>query len=187
MDSFDLTTAPDRIAPPYGFMFLFLAIGIGLVASASIIFRLTKSGEGGVRGWLRGNAWVMLLFGLIWTGFTSWMSVGEIRSAQAARAAVLNGSLQTLEGCLEYFRPGVAMPGRSGGDERWAVRGRAFTYSAGEIRFAYHLVEPRGGIVHRDSRVRVTFIRSDFHRRDDIVRLEVSQNACPDAPDAPRP
>jgi hypothetical protein len=168
-------------------MLLFLVIGIGLLASAWIILRFTKSGQGGTRGWLRRNAWLMLPFGLIWSGFTLWMSVGEIRSAQAARTAMLNGSYQTLEGCLDYFRPGEAMPGRgTSGDERWAVKGHAFSYGAGEVRFAYHKVEPLGGIVHRDSRVRVSFVRSDFHRRDDIIRLEVTQAACPDSPDAPR-
>lgn len=187
MDTFDLTTTPDRIAPPYGFMVLFLTIGIGLVAFAWIIFRLTKPGQDGTRGWLRRQAWLMLPFGLICTGFTSWMSVGEIASAQAARAAVLNGRYQTLEGCLDYFRPGVARPGRStSGNERWAVRGHAFSYGAGEFRFAYHQVEPLGGIVHRSSRVRVSFVRSDFHRTDDIIRLEVTRAACPEAPDAPR-
>ena len=186
VDSFDLIATPDRIAPEYGFIALFLIVGLGLLLAAGIIFRLTNAKRGETTDRLRGMAWFMVPFGVIWLSFTSYMSIGEIQTARSAREDVLSGNYRTLEGCLDYFRPGEANPGKTiAGDERWAVNGHAFRYGAGQVRFAYHKVEPLGGIVHRRSRVRVAFIRDDFLSRDDIVRLEVVQNACPPAPDAP--
>ncbi len=186
MDTFDLTQTPDRISAQWGFIFLFLAIGIGLLVAAWIALRLTTAGRSGAGGRLRHLTWFMIPLGLLWTGFTLWMGSGDIRSARAARENVLQGDYQTLEGCLDYFRPGAANPGKTvAGHERWAVRGHAFSYGSGEARFAYHKVEPLDGIVHRHSRVRVSFIPDEFLGRDGIVRLEVTQNACPDAPDAP--
>lgn len=188
VDTFDLIDTPARISPEYGFIALFVIIGVGLLLAASIILRLTTAKRGeGVDG-LRGMAWFMLPFGVIWLGFTSCMGVGEIRSAGAARGDVRAGNYRTLEGCLDYFRPGQANPGKSiAGDERWAVEGHAFRYGSNQVRFAYHKVEPLGGIVHRRSRVRVSFIHDDFLNRDDIVRLIVVQESCPPAPDAPTP
>ena len=75
---------------------------------------------------------------------------------------------------------GIMQPG-------WAVDGHALRYGTGQIRFAYHKVEPLGGILHRRSKVRFSFIQDDFLQRDDIVRLTVVQNACSPATDAPGP
>lgn len=188
VDTFDLIATPDRISPAYGFIALFLIVGVGLLLAAWVILRLTKAKRGETVDRLRGMAWFLISFGVIWLGFTSYMGIGEIGSVAAARDNVLSGNYRTLEGCLDYFRPGVPNPGKTiAGDERWAVDGHAFRYGAGQIRFAYHKVEPLGGIVHRRSKVRVSFIRDDFLHRDDIVRLAVVQNACPPAPDAPGP
>ena len=186
VDTFDLIATPDWIVPQYGFIVLFLSVGVGLLLAGWIILRLTDAKRGEAVNRLRGVAWLMVPFGAIWLGFTSFMGVGEIQSVAAARKNVLSGNYRTLEGCLDYFRPGVAKPGKTiAGDERWAVNGHAFRYGAGEIRFAYHKVEPLGSIVHRRSKVRVSFIRDDFLQRDDIVRLIIVQDSCPPAPDAP--
>lgn len=188
VDTFDLIATPDRINPEYGFIALFLIIGVGLLLAAWIILRRTNAKRGEIVDRLRGMAWFMVPFGVIWLGFTSYMGVGEIQSVSATRKDVLSGRYRTLEGCLDYFRPGAANPGKTiTGDERWAVDGHGFRYGAGQMRFAYHQVEPLGGIVHRRSIVRVSFIRDDFLHRDDIVRLIVVQDACPPAPDAPSP
>jgi hypothetical protein len=186
VDAFDLIATPDRIVPQYGFIALFLIVGVGLLLVGWIILRLTNARRGEAVNRLRGVAWLMIPFGVVWIAFTSFMGLGEILSVAAARKDVLSGSYRTLEGCLDYFRPGVAKPGKTiAGDERWAVSGHAFRYGAGEIRFAYHKVEPLGGIVHRRSKVRVSFIRDDFLQRDDIVQMIIVQDACPPAPDAP--
>lgn len=188
VDTFDLIETPDRISPAYGGIALFVIIGIGLLIAAWNILRLTNAKQNENQDRLRSMAWFMIPFGLIWLGFTSYMSVGDIQSAHAARRDVVGGNYRTLEGCLDYFRPGAASPGKSiAGDERWAVNGHPFRYGANQSRFAYHQVEPLGGIVHRHSKVRVSFIRDDFLSRDDIVRLIVVQGACPPAPSAPNP
>ena len=186
MDTFDLTNTPDRIGPQYGFIGLFLIIGLGVLIAAWTVLRLTKTKRGGDVDRLRRLAWFMIPFGVVWISFTSYMGVGEIRSARATRESLHRGSYRTLEGCLDYFRPGDASHGKSiAGDEQWSVNGHAFRYGAGQQRFAYHKVEPLGGLVHRRSKVRVSFVHDDFLGRDDIVRLEVVQNTCPAAPDAP--
>lgn len=188
VDTFDLIETPDRINPEYGFIALFVIVGVGLLLAAWAILRLTKAGRNEIGDRLRGMAWFMIPFGVIWLGFTSYMGVGEMRSAGAAREDVITGNYLTLEGCLDYFRPGDANPGKTiAGHERWAVDGHAFRYGANQARFAYHKVEPLGGIVHRRSRVRVSFTRDEFLNRDDIVRLIVEQDACPPAPNAPNP
>ena len=188
MDTFDLIETPDRITPSYGGMALFMILGIGLLLAAWFILRLTNAQRDENLDRLRNMAWFMIPFGLIWLGFTSYMSVGDIESARAARRDVVGGNYRTLEGCLDYFRPGAVSPRRSVlGNERWAVNGHPFSYGANQSRFAYHKVEPRGGIVHRRSKVRVSFIHDDFLNRDDIVRLIVVQGACPPAPSAPNP
>jgi hypothetical protein len=188
VDTFDLIATPELISPDYGFMALFVVVGFGMLIAASIALRLTKAKRGETVDRLRSMAWFTLPFAMIWLGFTTYVAIGEVRSIDAARKSVLSGNYYTLEGCLDYFRPGEANPGRTiAGDERWAVNGHPFRYGAGQVRFAYHSVEPRGGIVHRHSKVRVSFIRDDFHGRDDIVRLIVVQEACPPAPDAPGP
>ncbi len=90
----------------------------------------------------------------------------------------------TLEGCLDQFHPGIINPGKgTAGNERWALGGHEFSYGDNEIRFAYHVVEPKGGLIHADSWVQVSFGRDDFLHRDDIVRLTVKPHSCPPAGD----
>lgn len=187
VDTFDLIETPDRISPEYGFFALFVIVGVGLLLAAWMILRLTNAERSETVDRIRGMAWFMTPFGVIWLSFTSYMGIGEMQSVGAARKDVLSGNYRTLEGCLDYFRPGEATPGKTiAGDERWAIDGHAFRYGANQVRFAYHKVEPLGGLVHRRSKVRVSFVHDDFLGRDDIVRLEVVQNTCPAAPDAPR-
>lgn len=184
MDIFDLTTAPAQIAPDYGFMGMFLAIGIGLLLVGGAVLRFTKRGVFEPLDRMRRLAWFAIPFSVIWLGFTSCMGLGEVQSTNTVRAKVLRGEFQTVEGCLDYFHPGSGLPERSiAGDERWSVRGKGFRYGSNQIRFAYHKVEPLGGIVHARSRVEVSYLYDPFLGRDDIVRLKVTQNACPAAPD----
>jgi hypothetical protein len=58
------------------------------------------------------------------------------------------------------------------------VGGRQFSYSAIETGSpAFHGSETYGGPIHRDSKVRIGFVR------DKIMRLEVQDHVCPPAPE----
>jgi hypothetical protein len=134
----------------------------------------------------RGWRWrkYMLVFSVAWLGFTVFMTFSEIRDTARIRALVARGEFATLEGCLDYFKSGYPHGTKStAGNERWRVQGTEFDYGQGEIRTGYHLVEPRGGAVHRDTKVRVSFVTSQFYKRREIVRLAVAERACPPAPD----
>lgn len=186
VDTFDLIATPDCIGPEYGFMVLFLAVGVGMLCAALVLLRFTRGRRSETLIQLRHMGWCLMPFSVIWLGFTSYMSLGDIQSARVTRELVQDGKYRTLEGFLDYFRAGKANPGKTiAGDEKWAVDGYPFRYGVNQVRFAYHKVEPLGGIVHSNSWVRVSFTRDAFLGRDDIVRLEVKQNACPPAVDAP--
>lgn len=186
MEVFDLTHSLNQIKPAFWYDALFAVVGLGMLVVAVIILRSVKRGQGDTSDRIRRIGWFLLPFSLFWITFTSWMNYQDIRHAYAVRREVAQGRYFVREGCLEYFRAGVASPGKStAGNERWKVEGREFSYGAGEVRFGYHAVEPRGGIVHPHSRVRVFFVEDEFLGRDDIVRLEAQARACPSAPDAP--
>lgn len=145
-----------------------------MLFSALVLFRFTRGRRGERFIQFRHMGWFLLLFSVIWLGFTFYMSLGEIQSARVTRELVQGEKYRTLKGCLEYFRAGKANPGKTiAGDEKWAVDGYPFRYGANQVRFAYHKVEPLGGIVHSTSWVRVSFTRDAFLGRDDIVRLEI--------------
>lgn len=170
--AFDLTSNPERIQPAYGFFALFMVIGLVLLGIAIFLLR---------QRW-RGRKY-MLVFSVIWLGFTGFMTFKEIEDTARIRASVERGEFVTLEGCLDYFKPGYPQGSKTTtGNERWSVRGTEFDYGQGEVRRGYHLVEPRGGAVHRDTKVRVSYVPSIFYRRKEIVRLIVSERACPPAP-----
>jgi hypothetical protein len=169
--AFDLTANPEQIQPAYGFYALFICIGLALFAIA--IFRLHG-------GWRRGAS--TLVFSVAWLAFTAFMTFDEIRDTARIRTLVANGDFVTIEGCLDYFEPGSPDGSKTtAGHERWSVQGTEFNYGQGEVRRGYHLVERRGGAVHRDAKVRVSFVTSQFYGRREIVRLAVAERACPPA------
>lgn len=183
MEVFDLTQSLDRIRPNFGIDFLFFAAGCLIAGIAFLCLRYGKRDGSDHEQRVRRTGWWLAALALFWIPFISIMSWGDISQAYAARREAAQGRLRTLEGCLDYFQAGVANAGKStAGDERWRVGGRAFSYGSNEIRYAYHAVEPLGGIVHADSWVRVSYHVDKFLDRDDIIRLETRPHFCPAAP-----
>lgn len=173
MDVFDLTRHPDRISPAYAFDLTFVAIGLGL--TGAILYLCCRGRRG---------ALFYLPLVLAWLIPACWMTWHDIRHTNAVRTQVQRGQFASVEGCLDQFHPGLSAPSESdSGLERWKVAGREFYYGADEVRLGYHQVEPGGGLVHADSRVRVGYVRDEVRGHNDIVRLEVTQHACPPAPD----
>lgn len=173
LDVFDLARDPDQIGPAYLFFLTFVALGLGL---SGFTLYLTRCGRKG--------AWLYLLLALAITAGACWAMLHEIRHAGTMKAQVQSGQFASVEGCLDQFHPGLASPGESdAGQEQWSMAGQLFDYGADEVRLGYHAVEPGGGMVYADSWVRVGYVRDDMLARNDIVRLEVIQHACPAAPD----
>lgn len=173
LDVFDLTRNPDQIGPAYLFFLLFVVIGVGM--SGGMLY-LIRSGRRG--------AWFYLLIALFITGGACWALLHEIRHVDAVKAQVLSGRFASVEGCLDQFHPGLDSSSEAdSGTEQWYVAGQLFEYGPDEILLGYHATEPGGGIVHADSWVRVGYVRDEMLARNDIVRLEVRQHACPAAPD----
>ena len=180
MEPFDLIQAPDRIRPEFVFDALFLGVGPGLLLLAIFVLRRAKGSVGYSGDRIRNLAWFLVPFSTIWICFTGVMCGEDVRHAYAVRSDVQQGRYMTLEGCLDRFHPGLINAGRTtAGNERWAVGGHEFSYGNSQMRFAYHRVEPWGGLVHADSRVQVSFVPDEFLGRDDIVRLRVEPHACP--------
>lgn len=176
VDVFDLAQHPDRISPAYVFFLLFVAMGIG---GSCFMLYLIRSGRKG--------AWFYLLLTLAIAVGACWELLHEVRHAAAVKAQVLSGRFATVEGCLDQFHPGLASSSEAdSGVEQWFVGGQLFDYGPDEIRLGYHATEPGGGIVHADSRVKVGYVRDEVLARNDIVRLEVVQHACPAAGDYAR-
>lgn len=176
LDVFDLTRNPDLISPAYLFFLTFVVVGLSMVGFTSYLTRFGRKG-----------AWFFLLASLAITVGACWALLHEIRHVRAVKAQVLSGRFASVEGCLDQFHPGLASSGESdSGVEQWFVAGQLFDYGPDEIRLGYHATKPGGGIVHADSRVRVGYVRDDLLARNDIVRLEVTQHACPAAPDYAR-
>lgn len=168
---FDLTAHPDRIEPPYGFYAVFLVAGAILLALAiaSIRFR-----------WRRRSS--LSIFAGVWVCLCGTLIAIDARDVVDVRSAVLARRLERIEGCLAYFRPGLTYGTKTtAGNEVWSVRGAVFSYGAGEARAGYHLVEPSGGVVHPDSRVKVFFVTSPAYGRKEIVRIDVAGHGCPSA------
>lgn len=168
---FDLTANPTQIQPAYWFYALFFAIGACLLAVARLMSR---------RG--HRHSHFMLALSVLWLIITAAFTLIDIEDTYRVRALVGHRAYTTVEGCLEYFSPGDP-GGARGGNERWSVRGMEFDYGQGEVRRGYHLVEPRGGAVHPDTKVRVSFVTSEANDRREIMKLTVEQHACPSAPD----
>ena len=188
MNTFDIISKPELIRPELGFSGLFLTFGLCSFTLAAIVLRRTRHWTSGRQRDIRTAIWVFFVFMLIWTASAIWFLIEDVQHAHNVRYDLSQGKYFTLEGCLESFRAGKAYSGRVEGNEGWVLRGHEFSYGSNQIWFAYHAVEPQGGIVHADSWVRVSFVHDDFLRRDDIVRLEVNEHACPSAPDiAPSP
>lgn len=170
--AFDLTAHADEVQPAYWFYALFLGIGVGLLALAIVLMRHR----------LRRRKFT-LAFAIFWLGFTSVFTFMDAREVLLIRDLIQRGDFAVVEGCLAYFHPGHSIPGRGDEGESWSVGGVRFRYGAGEIRPGYRLVEPGGGAVHADTRVRVSFVTSQVYQSNLIVKLDVAPHACPPAPD----
>ena len=172
---FDLIARPEAIAPPWWFIGIFWAVGIGLVLLAVLARR---------QRWRRWKQVYYALFALLWWCIVLYAGWLEIDLARMARAAARDGSFRSVEGCLSTFHPGEAEASKSAdASEVWTVGGERFDYGTGQVGFAWHRVEVLGGAVHADSRVNVAYIRNQAYGRNEILRLIVSPHACPRAPD----
>jgi hypothetical protein len=187
VDLFDLTKTPERIGPLFLLDGFFPLVGLSLLILAIWILRKVNPDD---KGFTPGNlvvaAVALVPVSLLWTGIAALLGYYDIRHAYDVRSAVIGRRYSTLEGCLDFFTPGVPDPGKNAnGDEHWVVKGHGFSYGGGDLRFAYHKIEPQGGIVHPDSWVRVSFVPDRVHERDDIIRLETQRDACPRATERP--
>ena len=125
----------------------------------------------------------MMACSVVWLGITAFGTFKDIEDTNRIRALVEQGQFTTISGCLDYFKPGYRHGSKTMvGNERWSVGGIEFDYGQGEVRRGYHLVEPRGGAIHRDSKVQVSYVPSQFYRRREIVKLAVAERGCPPAP-----
>lgn len=170
--TFDLVGHPERMHPAFGFYAIFLVAGalLSLLAILAVL-----------RRWKR--AYFLAPFAPIWVAGASALFFLDARDVLAVRQLVRRGEYTTVEGCLTSFHPGLPYGTRSAaGNERWSVAGHDFDYGQGEVRPGYHLVEARGGLVHRNTRVRVSFVKSPHYGRNEIVGLQTGEG-CPFAPD----
>lgn len=171
--TFDLIAHPERIVPAYGIYAIFLGAGAGLCVVAVLSWR---------KGWR--HALVLSVFAPIFMLFAVFGTAMDLRETLTVRDLVRRGEYRTVEGCLTAFHRGASRAMKSmAGDERWSVAGYDFSYGTGDVRPGYHRVEANGGIVHANSRARVSFVTSPYYGREEIiVRLQASET-CPWAPD----
>lgn len=163
------------IQPAFWFYSIFFILGVGLSVFAILALR---------HGW-RGRKRIAA-FAIVWLGLTSYISAIDALDVLSIRQKLAASDVITVEGCPSYFHPGLQYGSKTMvGDERWSIAGYEFSYGAGEIRPGYHVTEPNGGVVHRDTRLRVSFVISPHYGRAEIVRLIVASHACPPAPDKP--
>jgi len=171
---YDLIARPDLIQPPYGFYSVFVFAGLILASVTWLSWRFTWR----IRKFL-------IVFAPVWIGGVVLLGTADAIDVRHVRDKVEAGAFTTISGCLASFHPGEAIPSKgTEGDERWRLAGQNFSYGSGNARPGYHLVEPAGGIVHADSRISVSFVRSDYYNnRPEIVRIRAIPHACPMAPD----
>lgn len=168
---FDLTSQTGLIHSAYWFIGMFVAAGVLFAILAWLAVRYRWR-------WRRS----LPIFAAVWITLCTYIIVMDVRDTAAIRSAVEQGEMQTVEGCLDYFRPGISYGTKTtAGNEEWSVHGLVFSYGAGEVRPAFHLVSTAGGQVRADSRVRVGFIVSPAYGRREIMRLELASHACPAA------
>ncbi|WP_192649167.1 hypothetical protein [Sphingopyxis sp. OAS728] len=166
---FDLTGQPELIQPAYWFIAIFLCAGIIFAGLAWMAVR---------ENWHSRRS--LPFFAAAWIIFCTFMVVVDFRDAAAIRNAVEAGKFRTVEGCLDYFRPGAPNGSKTtSGNEEWSIQGLVFSYGEGEVRPAFHSVSTAGGEVRADARVRVSFVVSPAYRRREIVKLELAPHACP--------
>ena len=79
---------------------------------------------------------------------------------------------------MQGFHP---MPFEGHDEERIRVNGEGFSYTDYDLSPRFHNSEGHGGPIHADSAVKVWF------EGNNIVRLAVSDHACPIAPDIAQP
>jgi len=168
---FDLTGNPELIQPALWFYAVIIFAGI-------VLLLLTVAGW----KWRWRRRWSLSVFTVVWAALVPYLLLDDARDVAATRRAVESGAFDTVEGCLDYFRPGDPNGSKSmAGNEEWRVAGKVFSYGQGEVRPGYHLVSDRGGAVSADSRVRVSFVLSHRDSRLEIVRLAVAKHTCPAA------
>jgi hypothetical protein len=102
----------------------------------------------------------------------------HVRQVRDDRATEQSGNLGLVEGCLQGFHP---MPVDGHDHERILVNGTSFSYSDfDESTPGFNNTSSHGGPIQADSAVQIHYIGNT------IVKLAVSDHACPHAPDLPR-
>lgn len=173
--AFDLISRPDAIHAPWGFLAIFWLAGLVIISIVALAWHFR---------WKRWRRVFFTVFAVVWCSLVGWSSWTELNVAHAARQAARNRSFLTVEGCLSTFHAGKPYASKTiDVDEAWTLGGERFEYGAGGVGFAYRLVEPLGGSIHPDTRVKVAFIRNEAYNRNEILRLVVEQHVCPHAPD----
>lgn len=184
MEVFDLTQTPDLIRPAFAAYGVFFSIGLSLIALSAWLLASSGWGRDLPSGRMRGFVWCLAVGSVAWTALVAQFANRDITEVRVMREAVIQRRYLTLEGCLAYFHAGEARSRKSTpGDETWAIGDHDFSYAPGELRLGYNRTEPNGGIVHADSRVRVSYLPDSSFGRDEIIRLEAKAHACPMAPD----
>ena len=100
---------------------------------------------------------------------------------RATAAALKNGSMRSIEGCIANFRTnaGDFYPRKSSQqDEEWDIRDEHFSYKVTSNAPGYHVREARGGVVHSGQYLRVGFVITPVFRRKEIMRIEVGPVKC---------
>jgi hypothetical protein len=168
--AFDLATANDRWLSGMLPMLILPALGLVLVVTPQrIVDRILTRGPKGRAG----KAFALIFF-LSSAGLETVVALDHFSQL---RAMERNSSLAFVEGCLQGFHP---MPASGHDDERVQVRGIRFSYSDyDESTPAFNNTESHGGPIHADSAVKI------WYAGNSIVKLAVSNHACPNAPDIP--
>lgn len=166
--AFDVRTSPDGW---YAEVWPFLLLPLLGLATALLANRLPPifSPRSPAARRLVGGVLFALLLPL--EGLVAYLHFNKM---QAYRAIMDEGKAERVEGCLDYFHP---MPASGHEYEIIALAGKSFTYSDFDLTMPFTNTEAHGGPIHADSAVRI------WHHRGAILRLEVSQRACPPAPD----
>ena len=114
---FDLTSKPENIEPAYTFYSLFIVFAVVLLVIAVLLRR-------------KYVYWgILCAFSISLILLSALLTSKEIKDTVQLRSLVERGQFKTIEGCLDYFKPGSRSSSRDwSGHERWSVRGTEFTY-----------------------------------------------------------
>lgn len=167
--TFDLITNPQLIRPAYGFYAAFLGAGVVLAIVTILAIRFH---------WRQRK--FLCVFTPVWIVGVAILLFLDARDIFRVRGMVQRGQYTTVEGCLGAFHPGSPYGSKTtAGNERWSIADREFDYGQGEGSPYYHVVEARGGLVHSNSRLRVSYVISPYYGTEKIIRLQAVSPPCP--------